>query len=543
MMRNRTIVQYIRTSIALTALIAGIMGCSQSQRASEPDLKALAEKLNRIETVELEEQSQSAPVTINEATEQFSREVTEPNQTRPTVELTLEEIRAAALANNLDLKVELMDPAIAQQAVDVERAKFEAVFLGSARYSETDPAPGGDPFYDRRYEAAVQKPLPTGTLVTVGVPFGKDDLGVSEAAASVSVIQSLLRGAGTRVNTQSIRVATYAKGIVDAGTKLTAIRILANVDIAYWELYAARKELDVRREQYKLAQDQLRHAHNKVASGSAPKFEIVRAEAGLSGRLEDVISAETAVRDRERDLKRIMNRRDMPLNSEAGIMPVTDPDPRGLNLNVETLTAEALNNRMEMIQLELQLAINDLDVELARNDTLPQLDLEYRYSAAGQGSTTHRAFDNIFDEPTEGHSVGVSAVVPLGNRAAQAQLRRARLERVRSQLDRERTEQFVRQEVYQTVDGLEQNWRRILAAEQGAITAYRDYQVEQQQFQLGERTSTEVLNAASRLADAQLRRIRAFVEYEVAQVQVARATGTLLGRGNVQLQAAPAGES
>lgn len=522
-------------------LAIGLAGCSQSQRAREPDLKALAEKLNRIETVQLEEKSQSEPVTIKEATEQLAKSATEPNQARPAVELTLEQVRAAALANNLDLKVELVDPAIAQQDVDVERAKFESVFFGSAQYGRTDLTLGGDPFSSRTYEASIQTPLPTGTLITTSVPFSNDSSGVSEAAVSVSVIQSLLRGAGTRVNTQSIRVATYTKGVVDAGTKLAAISILANVDAAYWQLYAARKELDVRREQYKLAQDQLRHARDKVQAGSAPKYEIVRAEAGLSGRLEDVISAETAVRDRERDLKRIMNRKDMPLNSGAGIIPLTDPDPKGLSLNAETLTAEALNNRMEMIQLELRLAINDLDVELARNNTLPQLDLDYSYTAAGQAGTTGRALGNIFDRPAQDHTVGVSATVPLGNRAAQARLRQARLERVRSQMDRERIEQLVRQDVYESVDGLQQNWRRILAAEQGAVAAYRDYQVEQQQFQLGMSTSTDVLFAASRLADAQLRRIRAFVEYEVAQVQVARATGTLLGRGNVRLQPTPAG--
>jgi len=521
-------------------LALGLMGCSESQRAREPDLETLAQKLNRIETVELEEQSQSAPVTIKQATEQLAKEVTEPNQARPTVELTLEEVRAAALANNLDLKVELVDPTIAQQTVDIERAKFEAVFVGSADYSRAELTPGGDPFSTRTYEAAIEKPLPTGTLIATSVPLRKDDSGVAEAAVSVSVIQSLLRGAGTRINTQSIRIASYEKGIVDAGTKLAAINILAGADITYWFLYATRRELDVRREQYKLAQDQLRHARNKVQAGSAPKFEIVRAEAGLSSRLEDVIAAETAVRDRERDLKRIMNRRDMPLNSVTAIIPKTDPDPRGMDLNAETMTAAALSNRMEMIQLELRLAINDLDVELAENDTLPRLDVDYTYTAAGQARTTGRAVDNVFDRPAEDHSVGVSATVPLGNRAARARLQRARLERVRNQVDRTRVEQFVRQEVYETVDGLEQNWRRILAAEQGAVTALRDYQVEQQQFQLGMSTSTDVLFAASRLADAQLRRIRAFAEYEIAQVQVARATGTLLGRGNVQLQSTPA---
>jgi len=542
-MRNRSVVRYAGMWVALLFSALGVAGCSQSQRAREPDLKALAEKLNRIETVDLEEQSQSKPATIKEATEQLARNVAEPNQVRPTVELTLEEVRAAALANNLDLKVELVDPAIAQQTVDIERAKFEAVFAGSARYSRAELTAGGDPFSSRTYEARIEKPLPTGTLITTSVPFRNDDSGVSEAAVSVSVIQSLLQGAGTRVNTQSIRIASYQKGIVDAGTKLAAINILASVDVSYWFLYAARKDLDVRREQYKLAQDQMRHARNKVQAGSAPKFEIVRAEAGLSGRLEDVITAETSVRDRERDLKRIMNRKDMPLNSETAIVPTTDPDPRGIDLNAETLTASALGNRMDMIQLELRLAINDLDVELARNDTLPRLDLDYTYAAVGQAGTTGRAFENVFDRPADDHTVGLSAAIPLGNRAAQARLRQTRLERIRNQADRERLEQIVRQDVYETVDGLQQNWRRILAAEEGAVAALRDYQVEQQQFQLGMSTSTDVLFAASRLADAQLRRIRAFAEYEIAQVQVARATGTLLGRGNVQLQPAPAGGS
>jgi len=71
--------------------------------------------------------------------------------------------------------------------------------------------------------------------------------------------------------------------------------------------------------------------------------------------------------------------------------------------------------------------------------------------------------------------------------------------------------------VYEAVSNLDGNWRRILAAEQGVTAAYRDYRVEQSQFQLGRRTSTDVLYAATRLADAQLSRIRAFVDYEIAR--------------------------
>jgi outer membrane protein TolC len=353
---------------------------------------------------------------------------------------------------------------------------------------------------------------------------------------SVRYIQSLLRNAGTRIATHPIRIALYSKGAVDASTKLAAISILTNADVAYWRLYAARKDLEVSREQYKLSQNQLRDAHAKVEAGSAPRNEIIRAEAGLAVRLEVMINAETSVRDRERDLKRIMNRPDMPVNSRIGLVAMTEPDPRGLELDADRLAAVALENRMELAQLEFFLAQDDIDVELARNDLLPRLTLDYAYSAGGESATVGRAFDDTFGDPFQDHRVGLSAGIPLGNRAAEARLRRARLQRVRREVDRDRLQQQIAQEVYQAVDGLEQNWRRILAAEQGLGQAYRAYEVEQLQFQLGNRTSTEVLIAADRLADAQLRRIQVFAQYEIAQALLAQATGVLLGRDPIPLQ-------
>ena len=100
-------------------------------------------------------------------------------------------------------------------------------------------------------------------------------------------------------------------------------------------------------------------------------------------------------------------------------------------------------------------------------------------------------------------------------------------------LDRQR--QAIRQEVYEAVSQLRRNWRRILAAEQGVTSAYRDYKVEQSQFQLGVRTSTDVLYSATRLADAELRKIYAFADYEIAQIYLARATGTLLGKEQIRI--------
>ena len=81
-----------------------------------------------------------------------------------------------------------------------------------------------------------------------------------------------------------------------------------------------------------------------------------------------------------------------------------------------------------------------------------------------------------------------------------------------------------------SLDTLEENWQRILAARQEVILAGRTYDAERRQFEMGLRTSTEVFEAAARLAGAQSREIRALTAYEISQVDRAYACGALLGR-------------
>jgi outer membrane protein len=523
--------------IVLASLV--LVGCPAPTLKEDPKIKALTNKLDTIDTVRPTDLSESPPATVEQATKESAEEISEPNESVPVVELTLEQVRAATLANNLDLKIDLIDPAIAQRAVDVERAKFEAVFFGSATYNTSETEEGLSST-SKDFDAGVAAPLYTGGSLSVDLPFGESDSnyadGVADAAVSVSYIQSLLRGAGTRINTDSIRIAGYQKHAVDAQTKQTAIYLLANADIAYWNLYMANQELKVRREQYKLAQDQLHHAQRKVASGASPKIEIVRSEAGLSRRIEAVINAETMVEDRQLDLQRIMNRKDMPLNAKIRIVTKTQPHPLGLHIDEEKLVRIALDNRMETIRLELQLAIDDLNIELARNATLPDLTLNYNYAAQTQAGDIGHAFGDFGDKFTDSHSVGLSASIPMGNRAAKARLERTRLQQLQDKVSYARLRQYIQQDVYDAVRALSNSWRRILAAEQNVDAAYRDYKVEQSQFQLGVRTSTDVLYSATGLADAQLSRIRALAEYEIAQIYLAQATGTLLGHSRIILE-------
>lgn len=489
-----------------------------------------------IESVQLADQSVSEPMDVAQATEQIVQDLADSNEAPLSMTLTLAQVRAATLANNLDLQVELIDPAMAEKTLDVQRAKFEPAFVGSGSTDYVEAMGTGAVSKAWSSQIGVTKPLPTGGTLSTRVPVADSDPGgVASASASVTVIQSLLRGAGTAINAQSIQIAEHQWHMVSARTKLNAIAWLANADVAYWRLFAAQKDLAVRREQYKLAQDQLSHAHKKVAAGSAARIEIVRADAGVASRLESVINAETTVDLFARNLRRIMNLPDVPLDSPVSMVLETRPYPLGLTLDEEALFARAVANRMDMVELELSMEVDDLNVAYARNAKLPDVTLSYSYAARTQGPAARDAIQNFSGRAYDDHVLGVSAVIPIGNQAARARLQRAKLSQLQGKLLKKRLCQMIRQQVAEAISQMDSNWRRILAAEQGVVAAERDYLVDKDQFKLGRRNSTDVLYSATRLGDAQLGRIRAFVDYEISQINLARVTGTLLGKDRVEL--------
>jgi outer membrane protein TolC len=480
-----------------------------------------------------------------------TQEPPDANQAPPQqLELILEQCRALALANNLSLKVQLISPAIAAQAVSEQEAKFEAAFVANASYSKTDTptetALSGSSVDASNVDLGVRVPLRTGGTVSFDVIDRRvrtDEI-FSEFSESlnprysndfsVSISQPLLQNAGNRTNTHSIRIAEYDHQISEAQTKLEVIRVIAAADRAYWRLYAARKDLTVRKQQYDLAQAQLEQARRFVNSGERAQVEVIRAEAGVAAQLEAIILAENSVRDRERELKQILNKPGLETQTSTVLIPATEADPVHYELAPDRVVTAAIENRMEMLELELQLARDASTVDYLRNQALPLVTLNYTYNINGLGPTRSDAYDLLYDKNFEDHVLGLQLHVPLGNVAAKSRLRSAFYQRRQRLASRQSRKTLIEVEVLKAVDQLEANWQRILASRQNSILSGRVFQAEKRQFELGLRTSTDVLDAQTKFTEAQSAEILALAEYQIAQVDLAFATGTLLGAAKVR---------
>ncbi len=464
------------------------------------------------------------------------------------ITLSLEECRAYTLENNLDLRVQLINPSIAKEAVNQEEAKFEAIYSGRIEYNNTDTPQAslldGSSINRHTANIGVDMPLRTGGTLNFNIADSRSKSNSEwsilnpsySSATSISISQPLLRNAGKNVNTYRIRMAQYNSKIIDTRTKLQAIRIIANVDIAYWKLFAVRELLKVRKQQYDLSKALFEQTKRFVELGLKSKVEVIRTETSMAEKLEAIIRAENDVRDTERSLKRVLNKKGLGMRTKTVVIPSTLPEPIHYEFNNDLMVQNAIENRMELLELELQLAQDSSTIDYLKNQKLPLLTIGYNYRINALGDNRHNLYDMLLDNDYNDNNFSLQFSIPLFNEAAKSTYRRAIYERSQRLATKENKETEIENEVLNQIDKLEANWQRIQATMQTTILADQQYKTEKKQYELGFSSSTDVLDAQTKLSEAQIMEIVAITEYQIAMVDLAYATGTLLGAAKVELE-------
>tara|TARA_R110000868_G_scaffold119469_2_gene316975 strand:- start:311145 stop:312896 length:1752 start_codon:yes stop_codon:yes gene_type:complete len=546
-------VRSLLLSAAFTAaplLTTGLTGCmSNPFKAGPLDTTTVATKdrLHNIGVFQLERAPDDASRDTHAQLVQAQTDYTNVEK----MDLSLSEARTSALSSNLGLSATLIAPEIAAQRVDQERAAFESVFTLSAGWNETDAPTAstlvGSQARNQSITPGVRIPLMTGGNITVSTPINRSSTNNSFSTLDpawtsdleISLSHNLLRGAGRRATTHALRLADLDRQTSLAQTKLEVIRVLADVDRAYWRLYASTKALEVVEQQYTVAQSQLESAQRREDAGTGTEVDIVRAQSGLADRVESIILAQNDVKLQQRTLKQLINMPGLTVDTSTRILTESTPDPVEYLYDLDTLTTAAVHNRMEMLELEIQLARQAAAIGFAENQKLPLVALNYTYRVNGLAGSLGNSVDVLAQNEFEDWSVGLNAEFPLGNEAAKASLAQAILSRLQSLATREAREQAITTEIHNAVDNLQSTWHRILASRDSVLLNARLLAAEKRQFDVGRSTSTIVLDADTNLANARLAEIRAIVDYQIAQIDLAVASGTLLGQAKVEWNTDP----
>jgi outer membrane protein len=461
---------------------------------------------------------------------------------RPVRSLTLPECIERALASNLDLKLQRLNPSIADWGVVQAQGVFDPSLVLGANYRDTTtPISTNSPLTTLETRQLALSAAVTGKLAT-GTGYSLSGTGEHITPAflpysggpTLTLSQPLLKNFGLDPNLAVIRVARKLRGIAGQQFLQQVINTISAVNNAYYELVYAIENHKATVEDLDRAKQLLAEDRKRVEIGTMSPLDVVQAEAGVALGVQSVIISERVVRDNENALKRLITQ-DVLAWQDQALAPASVLKFEMVDPSVTNHIRIALEKRPDFVAAREELERRNILVKFNRNQLLPEIDLQGSYGLSGLGETTGRFSDSIADAQYPAWGVGVTVTFPLGNRQARAKYHIARLQSDQQIIALKGLEQDIIVAVDNAVRLVQSNLKSVEATEAARRYAVESLKAEETKLRAGSSTTFLVLQAQSQLAAAISAEIRARADYAKSLVALAQVEGTTLERHNIKL--------
>ena len=208
------------------------------------------------------------------------------------------------------------------------------------------------------------------------------------SAFRFSIQQELLAGFGFGPNLRYLRIARNNKKISDIAFKDQVIATVTQIENMYWDLVSAYQQTQVNEQSSAFAQQTLDNARKQLQLQSIPEMDVLRAEAEVSRRDQELTVARTSLQLQETLMKNATTKSlDDPVLEAMPVVPTdrmdSDRPPSTSSTSIQNLITEALQTRPELAESDVDLVNRQISRRAARNALLPSLSLVGFYSGAG----------------------------------------------------------------------------------------------------------------------------------------------------------------
>jgi outer membrane protein len=482
--------------------------------------------------------------------------------TRPVIELTLDEAVRRTLENNVDIAVERFNPESSGYTVDELRGNYEpllysTVSQNSAARPSTNVFSGADTIDTdvTTYNFGVQELVPTGG--NLRLDFNNRRTGTNSVFESfnpsfnsnfnLNYTQPFLRNFRTDAVRTQIKVAKKNREISDVTFRQTVVNTVASVKQSYYDLLYSIDNLEAQRKSLALASKLLEENQIKVRVGTMAPLDVVAAESEQASREEAVIVAEAAVAEAEDALKRAIFNTNDPATWEVRLVPVDRPTAEPFHVDTEAAVRAALAKRTDITTARKNLESAEYNVTYARNQLLPSVDLVAAYGTTGTGGTFFEreglggpvirtvpggfgdALGDVFGRNFPTWTFGFNVSYPIFNRQADAANARAQISRDQNQANIRRLEMQITGEVRSAARAVETNYKRVESTRAARVLQERRLDAETKKFAAGMSTNFLVTQSQRDLAVAEVAELRAVADYRKSLVNFERVQEAGLG--------------
>jgi HAE1 family hydrophobic/amphiphilic exporter-1 len=475
-------------------------------------------------------------------------------QTTPaTLRLTADEAVKMALEHNIDLNVNRLDPQISDTRVAAAAGAFKPTFNTSLQQNSQLQPPANFLFPIATSTDAVSsnaglaQRLPwfgttysvswTGTH-TNSNSFLNSFNPLLQSGLGVNLSQPLLRDFSIDAARTQLATSRTNRDIADTRLREAIVHTTANVKATYWNLVSARANVDARRSALTLAQELVRVNKAKVDVGTAPPLDLVSAQAEVAANQEQLIIAETTVKQTEDRLRLLIFDTTQRDTWNVKIEPVDSPPVAMPAVDVDAAVTRGLSERADLARARKDIDNAGIGLKYSASQKLPDVRLNASYQASGLGGTqvlrtggfpgtivgpgANTSFGTVLNQlftsdfPT--WAVGVSVSYPIGQSVEQANHARAKLEQSQSEQRLKSAEARAIQQIRDAAWKIDMNAKRIETTRASRELAEQRLDAERKRLEVGMSTSFLVIQAQRDLAQATTNEVGAVLAYDLALV-------------------------
>jgi len=476
------------------------------------------------------------------------------------------------LENNFGLQIEQTDLLNSEDRVEVTLGQFVTRFVTQTRYSRSERRQNRTDYLATNQVANIfdeellemrvgfERVFSTGTRASISNVAQQRENPTTRRAAQIdlstiadptaigplfspeyqtttvlNVTQPLLQGRGKRGTLAENRLAELGVEEAQLRVRAAAERLVGQILVTYGEVVFARENLKVKKDAVKLAEDLVNENRRRVEEGMMSPIDVTQAEARRAEAMEEVVSARVFLKERTNRLLSL-TQREFKSSEAVEITGSVDELIPNVELENVKLARRALTENASFLAIRKQAEAEDIRLDYAKDQALPQLDLEASLGLNGLGEGFEDSFGDYGSENRgPDWSVGVTFSVPLDRKAERAQVRISKRAKAQAIMEVKQAEIDLLVELENAIEGYEASLERTGFVKEAVRLAEEGLRSEQSRLASGVTTSYNVLNQQRDLSFARTRALAVDVESFSALVQLYLILGSLSDTLNIDL--------
>lgn len=341
-----------------------------------------------------------------------------------------------------------------------------------------------------------------------------DETGYS-SAADIQFLQPLLRGAGPDVARAGLRRARIRELDSVLADRIRQRDVAFSVISTYFSILQAARRLKVSQDALQIRAQFLEETRVRFNVGRVDESEILRAEINYLNELQRAVERRRQLDEAREDMLILLG---LPLDTPISFLDITDELASRGRVEIpaaDYALTESLDQRPELMRADLSVSLAEIDRTVARNDLLPDLNLNASYNRNDAANDIYEATGM----ENERWQAGAGIRVPLVNIQRRESARQASISLESVRTDRLARERDLTAEVLTARRNVLSTEAQLTILSKSVEQARKSLDLINGRFEVGFATVTEVRLAQDDLFDAETNYSNALLNY---QIDVAR---------------------